>query len=516
MCGGGGGIISSIGKAISGAVKSIGNAISSVVKSPIFQMVAPIALNLMFPGLGAAAAGAMGLSAAWAPAIGGALTGGLAGALGGGGIKGALKGAVLGGISSGVADYAMTGNNPLSGIFSGAEGGGLNPLTSAGTGSTQLTGAGSNLGIDKSQLATQFGMTSAANPGDFSAGLSANANPLGQVSPNGLSQVAGQTLTPGADAILAQNAGNAPSLANVNQANAFGSVTPPAGPAPALNAAAKPPGFFESIGKGNFLDAGKALIPSSTAGKVALGVGALSLLGGGGGQQQQGGGPGQQVQPDASFTQKLTPLNFSYNQQQRPNNMQNYGVAFSFYNPRTGKFENSAEQNPNAAEYQFFRPGFTDPNANPNPNTPTAAHGGLVHQYAMGGMVDPTMSMMNPMASMQMASQPMQGMNPMGMSYPYSGMGMDQGYQGYAAGNLVQGMGDGVSDDIQANIGGQQPARLSDGEFVVPSRIVSELGNGSTDAGAMRLRQMMERINQRRLKTRNYAQDSKAYNLMPA
>ena len=68
-------------------------------------------------------------------------------------------------------------------------------------------------------------------------------------------------------------------------------------------------------------------------------------------------------------------------------------------------------------------------------------------------------------------------------------------------GRLLKGPGDGVSDDIPAVIGDKQPARLADGEFVIPSRIVSELGNGSTDAGAKRLYAMMDRIQSGRKKT---------------
>jgi hypothetical protein len=68
-------------------------------------------------------------------------------------------------------------------------------------------------------------------------------------------------------------------------------------------------------------------------------------------------------------------------------------------------------------------------------------------------------------------------------------------------GRLLKGPGDGVSDDIPAMIGEKQPARLADGEFVVPARIVSELGNGSTEAGARKLYAMMERVQQNRQKT---------------
>jgi hypothetical protein len=68
-------------------------------------------------------------------------------------------------------------------------------------------------------------------------------------------------------------------------------------------------------------------------------------------------------------------------------------------------------------------------------------------------------------------------------------------------GRLLKGPGDGVSDSIPAVIGERQPARLADGEFVIPARIVSELGNGSTDAGARKLYAMMERIQSARKKS---------------
>jgi hypothetical protein len=73
---------------------------------------------------------------------------------------------------------------------------------------------------------------------------------------------------------------------------------------------------------------------------------------------------------------------------------------------------------------------------------------------------------------------------------------------GYSDGSrLLRGPGDGVSDSIPAVIGKKQPARLADGEFVIPARIVSELGNGSTEAGARKLYAMMDRIQKARKKT---------------
>ena len=83
-------------------------------------------------------------------------------------------------------------------------------------------------------------------------------------------------------------------------------------------------------------------------------------------------------------------------------------------------------------------------------------------------------------------------------------------------GHLLKGPGDGVSDSIPATIGGKQPARLAEGEFVIPARIVSELGNGSTDAGAKRLYAMMDRIKAKRASTKNIAANTKAYKYLPA
>lgn len=72
---------------------------------------------------------------------------------------------------------------------------------------------------------------------------------------------------------------------------------------------------------------------------------------------------------------------------------------------------------------------------------------------------------------------------------------------GYAAGGnprLLRGPGDGMSDNIPATINNRQPARLADGEFVVPADVVSHLGNGSTEAGAKKLHEMMDHVRKAR------------------
>lgn len=82
-------------------------------------------------------------------------------------------------------------------------------------------------------------------------------------------------------------------------------------------------------------------------------------------------------------------------------------------------------------------------------------------------------------------------------------------------GQLLRGPGDGVSDDIPATIADKQPARLADGEFVIPARIVSELGNGSTEAGARKLYAMMDRIKKARRNTKDIAADTKTDRFLP-
>ena len=77
----------------------------------------------------------------------------------------------------------------------------------------------------------------------------------------------------------------------------------------------------------------------------------------------------------------------------------------------------------------------------------------------------------------------------------------------YAAGGITQleggarylnGMTDGMADEVPANIDGTQEAALSDGEFVIPADVVSHLGNGSSNAGAGILRDMMGSVRKER------------------
>jgi hypothetical protein len=91
------------------------------------------------------------------------------------------------------------------------------------------------------------------------------------------------------------------------------------------------------------------------------------------------------------------------------------------------------------------------------------------------------------------------------------------GLGGYSdGGRMLKGPGDGMSDDIPAVIGKKQPARLADGEFVVPADVVSHLGNGSTDAGAKKLYSMMDKVRTARTGKKKQAPAVKADKYMPA
>jgi hypothetical protein len=69
---------------------------------------------------------------------------------------------------------------------------------------------------------------------------------------------------------------------------------------------------------------------------------------------------------------------------------------------------------------------------------------------------------------------------------------------GKPKGGYLDGAGDGMSDSIPATIEGKQPARLADGEFVVPADVVSHLGNGSSKAGSKRLYAMLDKVRKAR------------------
>jgi len=139
---------------------------------------------------------------------------------------------------------------------------------------------------------------------------------------------------------------------------------------------------------------------------------------------------------------------------------------------------------------------------------PTSAGRGIVQPTMNYGTVNTDPAMVQ--AAMAQQQQQIQGAAQGGI------MGYSLG--GYASGGnprLLKGPGDGMSDNIPATIGDRQPARLADGEFVVPADVVSHLGNGSTDAGAQKLHTMMDKVRMDRTGKKKQAPAVKADKYIP-
>jgi len=184
------------------------------------------------------------------------------------------------------------------------------------------------------------------------------------------------------------------------------------------------------------------------------------------------------------------------------------------YNPQTGAYDRPSGD---SSEATFFKPTYTarDPYL--------AAAGGLMDSmrsvdfdkeddyYAAGGLT-----------AFKQGGRP-KSRPLVGEDY-YRFMGRDDTMLGTAEKNFagggtprfLSGGGDGMSDDIPAMIGDKQPARLADGEFVIPADVVSHLGNGSSKAGAKRLYEMMADIRKERTGTKKQAPAIKPSKFMPA
>jgi hypothetical protein len=88
--------------------------------------------------------------------------------------------------------------------------------------------------------------------------------------------------------------------------------------------------------------------------------------------------------------------------------------------------------------------------------------------------------------------------------------------EGMAKGGYLNGQGDGMSDSIPATIEGKQPARLADGEFVIPADVVSHLGNGSSKAGSKRLYAMLDKVRHARTGNKKQGKEINPAKYMPA
>lgn len=95
------------------------------------------------------------------------------------------------------------------------------------------------------------------------------------------------------------------------------------------------------------------------------------------------------------------------------------------------------------------------------------------------------------------SAQPYAGSAPTSVINTLShGASFAEGGSAYERGGFLDGPGDGMSDDIPANIDGREEIRLADGEFVVPPEMVSLIGGGDPEEGKRLLDQLLPMVRQ--------------------
>jgi hypothetical protein len=220
--------------------------------------------------------------------------------------------------------------------------------------------------------------------------------------------------------------------------------------------------------------------------------------------------------PQSANTSMIRPYEYAYNEQ-KPDNM--IGAKYM--------------PGQDTSERTWFQPEYTalEPYKAAQGGLMALDGGGPVEQMSEANAVGANTGY--PMANLQQGSYatPWQtptsenvvqgaadtGVNRMTGEMTLAGGGGISTLGGYSdGGRLLKGPGDGMSDNIPAQIGAKQPARLADGEFVVPADVVSHLGNGSTDAGAKQLYKMMDRIRSARTGKKKQAPEVNPSKAMPA
>lgn len=200
------------------------------------------------------------------------------------------------------------------------------------------------------------------------------------------------------------------------------------------------------------------------------------------------------------------------------------------WNEQTGSYDPVPSPGDSSERY-YVRPTFT-------PGTPyKAAQGGLM-SYAAGGPTAVDLSdsyddergqdgytrsmAVGGLTAFKQGGRPdsrrLMGQDPYSFQTSRETMldAVERNFAGGGTPRFLSGGGDGMSDSIPAMIGDKQPARLADGEFVIPADVVSHIGNGSSKAGAEKLYGMMDKIREKRTGKTKQAPAIKAEKYMPA
>jgi hypothetical protein len=431
----------------------------------ILPVVAAGALTYFTAGAAAPMlAGSLGISTT----AGGLLAGAGIGALVGGGMSALQggdfgRGALMGGITGAIGGYGGAGG--FEGLF-GSTAPAIDPLTGAA--------------IEGSAVMAPTGQSMAA----------AQASPV--------ASTAGGTFAPPVADFGAQQAAMAAQQAQMAQAGALQSGLDLGGVG--ASPAAMAPGSTTplAVSGSTKMTAPSGLPFGMTAGQAALGLGGVGLLSSLSDQGRYG------VPEQEDYTSPLKRISPDFRAQDpiRPNPY--YRAQYPVYGASGGVVALANGGMPSGPVESM---SMLDQQAGMYPQ-------GMINETSYATPLQRPSSMEPLNSNYEPPMNPITGLQPMGMAS--GGISHLGGYSD--GGRLLRGPGDGVSDDIPAQIGERQPARLADGEFVVPARIVSEIGNGSTEAGARKLYAMMDRVQKARRKSMGkgkHAVDSKSEKLLP-
>jgi hypothetical protein len=159
--------------------------------------------------------------------------------------------------------------------------------------------------------------------------------------------------------------------------------------------------------------------------------------------------------------------------------------------------------------------------ANSSSSTPTGYQGGIPRYTATRNMVTAPQAGRRPGAGGTRYGGDVSFMPKVAAQAPVAPAAPEEvkaaqgGLMGLAQGRYLQGGTDGMADEIPAQIGEDQPAALSHGEFVIPADVVSHLGNGNSDAGAQKLYDMMDKIREARTGTKEQGKEINPDSFMP-
>jgi hypothetical protein len=224
-----------------------------------------------------------------------------------------------------------------------------------------------------------------------------------------------------------------------------------------------------------------------------FGVGPANFVG----YDQYGTGGGDYT-PNAELLKNLNAPGYN------PVNEGDYGYAEPA--PKMASGGLSSMSSPVASYYTFGQPADIMANLGMRPQPPMNPPDMMAQvgqqQPAQQAQQQRLPQQSPPLAQQQMSPTmpqqgvPQNGMMPQGqnMAPPmrkgglphFSDVPMVEGRMDFRNGSAVHGEGDGQSDDI--------PAMLADGEYVLDAELVSQIGNGSTKAGAQALDKFRENI----------------------